>query len=239
MKNFNFISKKAVYCLFSLLVTGVLFSSCMKDNTSTLVTQSSSLVLFVQAAPDLPPIDFYLDNSIVNTTALSYTGGINYLNVYTNTKAAYIYNHSTSAKLLTDSLHLKANTAYSLFLANTPANPQFVLLTDTIKQPAANSAGIRFINLSPDAPAVDFAITGGTVISSNQAFKSFTVFNPLPGNQTYTFVVRQAGTNTVLATLPAVYITTGTTYTFWFGGLAAGTTSADKLSLNAITNATF
>jgi hypothetical protein len=239
MKNLNFSVRKTLTYFLSLLSTSVLFSSCIKDNTSTVVTTSYSLVSFVQATPDLPPVDFYLDNSIVNTTPLSFTNGFNYINAYTNTKAAYVYNHSTSAKLLTDSLHLKANTAYTLFLTNTAANPQFVLLTDTISKPAANSAGIRFINLSPDAPAVDFAITSGTVISSNQAFKSFTTFNPLPGNESYTFVVKQAGTNTILATLPAVNINTGTTYTFWLGGLAAGTTSADKLSLNVIINAIF
>ena len=236
MKFFNPLSGKALYFVLPLLAISTLLSSCIKDNSPTLVTTPYALVLFVQASPDLPPVDFFFDNNLINSSPLNFSNGINYLSVYATTKTANIYNHSNNTKILTDSLHLTANNAYTLFLINKPATPQILSVNDTLNVPQSGSANIRFINLSPDAPAVDFAVNGGAVISGNKMFKSYSSFNPLTGNQSYSFVVRQAGTNTILATLNNVAINSGFTYTFWLGGLVAGTTANDKLSINIINN---
>ena len=72
---------------------------------------------------------------------------------------------------------------------------------------------------------------------SNKVYKGHSSFIPVPGNVSYTFEIRQKGTSTVLATLADVNFTTGFVYTIYFHGLAAGTTSDNKLAADIVTNA--
>jgi hypothetical protein len=58
--------------------------------------------------------------------------------------------------------------------------------------------------LSPNAPAVDVALTGGAVVFGNKAFKDYTAFTPLDAG-TYNLEVRVAGTSTVALPLPGIH----------------------------------
>jgi hypothetical protein len=82
-------------------------------------------------------------------------------------------------------------------------------------------AHVRFIHLSPDAPAVDVAVTGGDVLFGNVAFRGFTAYSPVPAG-TYDLEVRLAGTDTVALPLPGINLEEGKVYTVFAMGLAAG-----------------
>jgi len=140
-------------------------------------------------------------------------------------------------KVFSDSVRLSPNIAYSLFLVNTTAAPGIFLLTDSISHPAAGKAAVRFVNVSPDAPAVDLAVKDSAAFIVNKAFKGFSSFMPKDGNKSYTFEVRQHGTNTVLATLSNVTLNSGLIYTIWFHGLASTTVAENQLKADIITNA--
>jgi len=240
MKKHENISKKlmigiGVIGLFSLLLT-----SCLKENKSPSSTPPTALLSFVQASPDQQPLDFYLNNNRVNAGAVYYGNNINCISAYAGTRIANFYTAGTFNNILSGTITLNPNTAYSLFLANKSTSPEIVLLTDTLNAPAAGFASVRFINLCPDAPAsVSLAIQGLQTLATNVPYKGYTTFMPVNGKTSYTFQVRQGTTNTVLATLPNVTLAAGSVYTIWFGGLAASTNSTDKLSLNLINNAYF
>jgi hypothetical protein len=219
-------------CLLSLLLT-----SCLKDN-STYFNPPVALVSFFQASPDEPALDLYFNNNRVNWNPISYGSGLDYFRAYAGQRTAIFYMQNTMNKIFSDTLSLKPNAVYSIFLTNTPATPDFVVLNDTINQPANNTASIRFINLSPDAPAVDLALND-TVKISNKTYRGHSSFIPVAGNKTYNFEVLQKGTTTVLATLANVSLTTGSVYTIMLTGLSTGTTSADKLSVYYVSNAHF
>ena len=121
---------------------------------------------------------------------------------------------------------------YTAFLANTPAKAELFVLTDTLAQPAAGKTAIRFVNLSPDAPAVDLVIKNGPTMFTNKAYKGYSGFLPLTGNQTYTIEVHQAGTSTILAKAVDVQLTANNLYTVWFHGLSAGTAGTDGLTVS-------
>jgi len=219
--------------LFSLLL-----SSCLKD-TSTYVAPPVALVTFYQASPDEPAMNLDLNTNQVNQTPIYYGDDIDYFRAYAGQRTVNLFYTNSLTTIATTTVTLLPNAAYSLFLANTAANPQIVLLKDTLNRPAAGNAGIRLVNLSPDAPAVDLAVQGGSVLASNRAFKGFSSFLPLTANSSYTFQILQAGTNNVLATLPNVAINSGFVYTILFHGLANTTNSGDKLAADLITNAYF
>jgi hypothetical protein len=237
MKNHKNISKNLWIKAGAAGLLSLLLSSCIKQSTPTYYSPPVALLAFIQASPDEPALDFYLNGDRVNYYPLHYGDNLDYFKAFTGKRTANFYSNGTTNMIFSDTLTLKENTGYSLFLANTPAKPEMVLIIDTLNRPAAGNASVRFINLSPDAPAVSLAIKGSQVLATNEPFKGYTSFMPVKGNSTYTFEVRQGTTSTVLATLPNITLNDGYLYTIWFRGLAASTNANDKLSASIITNA--
>lgn len=238
MKNVAKIMRNLLTLVTVTGLSAMLLTSCLKDN-KTYVAPPSGLVTFIQASPDEPAVTLFMNQNRVNATPIYYKGGVDYFRAYTGQRQVNVYNYGTMSQIATDTLNVAANQAYSVFLVNTTSNPQLFHLTDTLNKPATGKAGIRFVNLSPDAPNTDLAVQGGQVLVANRGFKGYSSFIPLAGNATYTFEVRQAGTNTVLATLPDVKINNGFVYTIMLTGLATPLNSNDGLSLQTITNAYF
>jgi hypothetical protein len=96
------------------------------------------------------------------------------------------------------------------------------LTVDDLTTPAAGKAHVRFIHLSPDAPAVDIAVVGGPVVFPNSSFKQASAFTPLAAG-TYNLEVRVAGTSTVALTLPPITVADGKIYTVFAKGFLSGT----------------
>ena len=220
-----------VGCLLSMSLT-----SCLKSNNDYYVPPTA-YVAFIQASPGQQPLDLYFNNNKVNQMPLTYGNGLDYFKAYPGLRTVNFYTSGSMNKVFSDSVRLSPNIAYSLFLVNTTAAPGIFLLTDSISHPAAGKAAVRFVNVSPDAPAVDLAVKDSAAFIVNKAFKGFSSFMPKDGNKSYTFEVRQHGTNTVLATLSNVTLNSGLIYTIWFHGLASTTVAENQLKADIITNA--
>jgi len=227
----NLLAKIGAVCLLSMSLT-----SCLKDKNVAPYNPPAALVSFTQASPDEPPINFFLNADLVNQFyAINFGQSLDYFRAYTGQRTAIFYNAGTQNMLLSDTVTFNQNAIYSLFLANKASSPELVVLKDTLNQPAAGMASIRFINLSPDAPAVSLAIQGGATLAANKPYKAFSSFTPVAGSKSYTFQVLEG--TTVVATLSGVNISNGFVYTMWFHGLASGTTSNDQLGIGILTNA--
>ncbi|MDF2431365.1 MAG: hypothetical protein JWP44_996 [Mucilaginibacter sp.] len=220
----------------AVFFTAISFSSCLKENKSATVPPVA-MVTFVQASPDEPVIDFYLDNNKIPAGPISYGNNIDYFQAYIGKRTAYFYNTGTTTKIFSDTVTFNQNFAYSLFLANKPSSPELVVLNDSISKPDAGHASIRFINLSPDAPSVDLVAKAGSVMVANKSYKGHSSFLPIAGDKNYTLEVHRAGTNTVLATLPGLKLNSGFVYTVWFHGLATPANANDGLAVDILTNA--
>jgi hypothetical protein len=218
---------------FVSLLSITLFS-CLKDNNSY-VTAPTALLMVVQGSPDAPAEDLYLNNNRVTTQAFNYGDRVGYFNAYIGSRKIILNNYGTQTLIASDTATLNVNVAYSMFLANTYTKPDFVLLKDTITQPASGKAAIRFVDVSPDAGAVDL-IANSSVLVSNKSYKGSSSFVPVAGDANYTFEVHKAGTATVLASLGSTAIKSGGVYTIWLHGLTAGSTTT-KLSVDVIANA--
>lgn len=218
-------------CLLALTL-----SSCLKNHDNDYVEVPAAYMSAINASPGSPDQDIYLDNNLVNNYPINYGNGLDYFRAYTGKRTIYFYTSGTKQVTKSDTITLGADKYYSVFLANTPANADLVILRDTLNKPAAGMAAIRFVDLSPDAPAVDFAINGGAVLTANKLYKGFSSFTPISGNKAYTFEIRQAGTSTVLVNIPNVTIQSGSIYTVWLQGLNAATDNT-KLKAGVQTNA--
>jgi len=238
MKTYIKKPKRVILGIGALGLFSLSLSSCLKDNSNN-VQPPTALVTFYQASPDEPAMNLDFNTNQVNQNAIYYGDDIDYFRVYAGQRTVNLFYTNSMNTIATAPVTIVANNAYSLFLANTAAHPEIVLLTDTLNRPAAGNASVRLVNLSPDAPAVDLKVQGGSVLVSNRAFKGYSSFLPISGQTNYTFQILQTGTSNVLATLPNVAINSGFVYTILFQGLANTTNSGDKLAANLITNAYF
>ena len=83
--------------------------------------------------------------------------------------------------------------------------------------PALGQAHLRLVALSPDAPAVDLAVQGGPVLLESVAYGSASDYISLAGGD-YDLEIRQAGSATVLVSLPSAVLTEGYVYSVFLLG---------------------
>jgi hypothetical protein len=215
---------KAAGTIGMVCLLAATFSACLKhSDNNDIANTPAALVSVINTSPNSPSQDFYLDNNRANISPIVYGDGLDYIRAYTGKRTAAFYATGTSTKTKSDTVTLKADKYYSVYLSNVAATPDIMIVQDNIVQPASDKATIRFVDLSADAPVVDFAIKGGAVLASNKTYKSITDFTPVAGNTTYTLEIRQAGTATVLTSITGVTLRAGSIYTVWLQGVNAAT----------------
>ncbi len=198
----------------------VLVSSCKKDETMD--DHSHANVLVTHASPDAPGVDLLVDNSKQNSAALAYPNNTGYLQVASGTRNIKVNVTGTTTTVIEADLMLAKDINYSIFAVDSVSKISPIVITDDLTAPAAGKAHVRFIHLSPNAPAVDIAVaSSGAVVFGDIAFKENTAFTPLDAG-TYNLDVRVAGTTTVALVLPAITLEAGKIYTVFAKGFLGG-----------------
>lgn len=236
MKNLKTSSKFRIAGIALVAILCLLqFSSCLKDNNNYVAPPPTALLMVIQGSPDAPGEALFLDNNRVNNPPFNYGDNIGYFNAYTGERNVILNDYNSGTRIASDTMRLNSNVAYSLFLANTYTKPDFILLTDSIAQPAAGKATIRLVNVSPGVGPVDLS-ANSTKIVTDKSYKASSGFKAVDGGANYNFSILKTGTNTVLATLNAVPIRAGSVYTIWLHGLPNGT-GTSVLKADIINNA--
>ncbi|MCX6199063.1 MAG: DUF4397 domain-containing protein [Bacteroidetes bacterium] len=226
-------NKIQIFASALFLAAIVLVSSCKKDET--IIEQSYANVLVTHTSPDAPGVDLLVDNSKQNSAALTYPNNTGYLKVTSGTRNIKVNVTGTSTTVIEANLALTKDMNYSIFAVDSVSKISAVVITDDLTAPAAGKAHVRFIHLSPNAPAVDITVaSSGAVVFGNKAFKEYTAFTPLDAG-TYNLDVRVAGTSTVALVLPAITLEAGKIYTVFAKGFLGGT-GAQALGAEIIVN---
>jgi hypothetical protein len=207
--------------LSSLLLAGLMvFTSCDKDDDET-----TADVMVVHASPDGPGVDVLIDNDKQNSAALNYPNNTGYLEVETGTRNIKVNVAGTATSVINADLTFENNEYYTVFAVDSVADISAIAFEDDLSTPASGKAHVRFVHLSPNAPAVDIAVVGtGAVVFDDVAFKEGTAFTPLDAG-TYLLDVRLEGTGTVVLVLPTMTFQAGKIYTVWAKGFVGGTGS--------------
>lgn len=227
MNTYRFSKLKKLF-LYSAVLTSISvgFTACSDDEETTPTpTNTSAKVMVVHASPDAPGVDLLVDNSKVNTTALAFLGNTAYLSVNAGTRNIKVNAAGTSTTVINADVPFTAGKNYSLFAVDSLKKISAVLVEDDLTAPASGKAHVRFIHLSPNAPAVDVALAGGNVVWGDYEFKDGSTFAPLDAG-TYNLEVRLAGTTTVVLPLPGIVLQAGKIYTVYAKGFVGGTGAA-------------
>lgn len=219
------------------ILSVVLLLSCSKQNIDINTPPPSlAAINFIQSSPDSQPVNFYVSSFKVNIYPFQYNQISGYLNINAGADTLKFQDNSSKQLLLSKNFNFAVNTYYSVFFTNKPGQQELFILTDTLNKPAVNTASIRFINVSPDALAVDLVIKGGSTLVANKGYKGFSSFSPIQGDSNYNLEIHKAGTGIVLATLNNFKLQSNYVYTIWLHGLVSNTSSADQLTLEVMTN---
>ena len=202
-----------------------------KDNPSA--PPNTGQVMVVHAAPDAPAVDLLLDGNMLANN-LTFPNHTAYLPIAAGTHNVKAVATGTTTTVLDASVPVTAQTNYTVFANGTTPGIELLVTTDDLTTPATGKANVRFVHLSPDAAAVDVAIAGGAILFSNQAFRQFTAFTPVDAG-TVSLEVRQAGTATMLFTVPSVTFQPGKIYTLFAKGTVAGS-GVQALGVQTIQN---
>lgn len=95
-------------------------------------------------------------------------------------------------------------------------------ISSALAQVPANTAWVRVVHGSADAPAVD-VLANGNVVFQGLRFKSFTEYTPVPPG-TYEFKVNPTGSATAVLNSGPLNLQGGTAYTFYAFGKVANNT---------------
>jgi hypothetical protein len=221
---------KTKFITAALCVSVLALSSCTENPAPT----PKSSVLVTHASYDAPGVDLLVDNTVINTSALTYPNNTGYIELNAGTRNIKVNAAGTSTTVIEEDINFEENKDYSLFAANTLSAIEAVLTEDNLATPASGNAHVRFMHLSPDAPAVDVAVDGGAVVFADFSFKEISVFTPLPAGS-YDLEVRLAGTTTVALDLAPITLDAGKIYTVFAKGSVAGS-GATALGAQIIAN---
>lgn len=189
--------------------------------SSVAAVDGQSQVRVVHASPDAPAVDVWVEGAPAFTDA-PFTGVTPYASLDPATYNVQVVPAGATEPVVIDAdLTLEANTAYTVVAVDLLADITPLVLVDNLAAPAPGNAHVRFVHASPDAPAVDIAVTGGPVLFENVAFKEVGDYLPVAAG-TYDLEVRVAGTDTVALEVPGVALNDGTVYTIFAMGLADG-----------------
>jgi hypothetical protein len=199
-----------------------LFAGCKDDATPISSTPApKAQVMAIHASPNAPGVDLLVDNATAGTN-LTFPNNTTYLPVDGGTRNVKVNVTGTATTVINANLPVTGGVNYSVFAVDSVSKLSTLVVVDDLTTPASGKAHLRFFHLSPNAPAVDIAVTGGGVLIGNKSFKDYTAFTPLDAG-TYNLEVRVAGTSTVVLPLPGIALTAGKIYTVFAKGFVGGT----------------
>lgn len=229
MFRFRKFNTLALVGLFSVI------AACSDDTNPVAQTPVPAQVLVVHASPNAPAVDILVDDGTpAAVSGLAFPANTGYVGLTAGTRNVKVNVTNTTTTVIDADLNLEAGKNYSVFAIDSVTSIEPLVLEDDLTAPAAGKAHVRFVHLSPDAPAVDIAVTAGGVVFGNVAFRGFQGFTPLDAG-TYNLEVRLAGTSTVVLPLPGITLQAGKIYTVFAKGFVTGS-GAQALGAEIIVN---
>jgi len=227
--------KSSFKMLVAVLTVSAVLTSCSKDFDNTPAPAVSGLNV-IHAVPTTELFDFYVNNTRGNNQNFSFTQKLGYFNLYSGSSKISVTKKGNATALASENFNFQPERGYSLFVIGKVDSLKFLMVKDSVSLPASGKANIRFVNASPDAPALNLALsTGTTDLVTDKAYRQYSEFTTIDAAPKVTLTAKNKTTGAVEASLADVKIESGRTYTIWAKGLKAVTDST-KLGLAIFTH---
>lgn len=193
--------------------------------------QMNSSIRIFHTSPNTPPVDIYANgNPIVKN--LAYKEISEYIPVSPGSYNITVYpSGQTTNPVINTNIDVPANTVFNIAAIGTLPNVALYPIQEpTIAQNFGRPC-VRFVHLSPNAPAVDIKLSDGTKVFTNIAYKGITDYACVPAG-TYTFTVSPAGTDNTVLTIPNVKLAPNNYYTIYAVGLTQGSPTLEAMLIS-------
>jgi len=226
--------KVFVLAIFTFTSFSVLSGRTENDNNvNTPPATVNPKTTVTHASPNAPNVDILVGETIV-ATDVPYLGTLPYTTLNAGNNRIRVNVTGTSTTVIDATLSFAEGANYSIFAVDSVNKISAIRVDDDLTPPASGNSHVRFIHLSPNAPAVDIAVTGGPVLFPDYTFKEFSNFTPVTAG-TYNLEVRLAGTTTVVLSLPNITLENGKIYTVYARGFV-GASGTQQLGASIIAN---
>lgn len=206
--NFELLNKLVV--ILGSMAIMLSLTSCLDDEGEPTPV---AFVSIFHASPDAPDLDVVLDGQLLFDQALEYTDYSIYRQFFTGNRELEFSPYNANNVLLDTAYNFQADKAYSVFVAGEEDNLSALIVEDQADEPAEGNALVRLVQLSPDAPAVDFIVgEEDTPLFSDQAFKEVTDFTEVAAD-TYALAVTEVDGSEALVSVSDAELEEGDIYT--------------------------
>lgn len=202
----------------AVLLTGLLALALVNGpRPHTAHAQAPALVRVAHMAPGAPPVDVALDGQMV-LRSLAFGEVSGYAPVPAGTRQARVTPAGAREPVVIEaSLSVESGRAYTVVATGELPSLAPAVLNDDLTPPPAGQAKVRFVHSAPDAPAVDIAVAGGSVLFANVAFRNASMTATVPAG-TYTLEVRPTGQQAAVLSVPNVTLSAGDIITIFAAG---------------------
>ena len=215
-----------------LVLTTMAASSEASPVASPVATEAN--VRVIHASPDAPAVDVWV-NGAVAIEDLAFGSATDWIAMEPGSYdiAVTAADAAIDTAVISATLDLEAGTNYNVAAVGLLADITATVFTTDTMDLGADMARVQVIHASPDAPAVDIAVTGGDVLVPGLEFPNASGALDVPAGP-YDLEVRVAGTEDVALPLPGVELEAGTVYDI----LAIGTLADSTLNVLVLTTHT-
>lgn len=184
-------------------------------------TPMNSYAILLNASPNSPPIDVYLDDKLI-VQNLAYKEFSKYQLFTEGNHNIKVYPTGQNKNPIIDSpIALPPGLVYNIAAIGYFPNIILYAIPEPTVPQNFGRACLRLINLSPNSPPLDVRVQDGTKIFSSVKYEDYTTYACIPPG-TYTFRVIATGTNDVLFTIPNVQLMPNKYYAIYAVGIAGG-----------------
>lgn len=227
MKQFGKVGMGSRFLTVMIAAMAFVLNGCLKEDNQV---YQVSAVRALNAVPGSAQLDVFLDqnkfnfdNTIWQDEDFAYTDTLPYKNAWPNNRLVSVVDpvdYPNAKPLAQKTIDFRPGRFYSLYVVG--YDDMEVLSTeDDLAVPAEGKVKIRFIHLSPGAPALDFEVrkaAGDPLIINDVAFKEVSGFVAVDGGGSYTVSFIAQGSGKVLHTFE-FSPEDGMIYTVWAKGL--------------------
>lgn len=203
------------------------FGLASAASPSASAQSSEAKLRVIHASPDAPAVDIYVNGSKAISN-LAFKDVSPWASLPAGTYDVKVTAAGGTDAVIQANLPLEGGKYYSVVATGKLANITAKVFTDDFSPLDAGKARLRVVHASPDAPAVDVAVTGGPVLVPNLAFPDASG-NLAVDAGTYDVEVRAAGTTTAALSTPGLALEAGKLYTVYAVGLLGGTPALSLL----------
>jgi hypothetical protein len=174
--------------------------------------EGDACINVVHASPDAPAVDVYLDGAQA-LTGLEFGAISGWVAVPAGEHQVQVTpaGEEASAAVIDAMVTVESGAAYHIAATGLVAEIAPQIYQVNLSMLADDTARIRVIHNSPDAPAVDIAVAGGDVLIPGLDFPNASDALDVPAGS-YDLEVRPSGTMDVALDLPGVMLDAGMVY---------------------------